>query len=158
MAGRRTEADAIIGYLVKEAESRGLLSRSSHVFTPQHKSVRKKLKQSLLRFSGNMLYSFRKPNYLLEKGSSRQMQLTELSIKSQNKFVQHYIDGENMSSFFDYDIHSEDVWQKRLHDLSSRPFAREELADYLSSYHEKFHSAAMQASIEKLRDPKAQRL
>lgn len=58
-----------------------------------------------------MLYSFRKPNYLLEKGSSRQMQLTELSIKSQNKFVQHYIDGENMSSFFDYDIHSEDVWQ-----------------------------------------------
>ncbi len=60
-----------------------------------------------------------------------------------------------MSSFFDYDIHSEDVWQKRLHDLSSRPFAREELADYLSSYHEKFHSAAMQASIEKLRDPKA---
>lgn len=66
------------------------------------------------------------------------MQLTELSIKSQNKFVQHYIDGENMSSFFDYDIHSEDVWQKRLHDLSSRPFAREELADYLSSYHENF--------------------
>lgn len=60
-----------------------------------------------------------------------------------------------MSSFFDYDIHSEDVWQKRLHDLSSRPFAREELADYLSSYHEKFHSAAMQASIEKLRDPKS---
>lgn len=102
-----------------------------------------------------MLYSFRKPNYLLEKGSSRQMQLTELSIKSQNTFVQHYIDGENMSSFFDYDIHSEDVWQERLRDLSSRPFAREELADYLSSYHEKFHSAAMQASIEKLRDPKS---
>lgn len=100
-----------------------------------------------------MLYSFRKPNYLLEKGSSRQMQLTELSIKSQNKFVQHYIDGENMSSFFDYDIHSENVWQKRLHDLSVRSFAREELADYLSSYHEKFHSEAMQASIEKLRDP-----
>ncbi|MEC1668048.1 bacillithiol biosynthesis cysteine-adding enzyme BshC [Bacillus mojavensis] len=82
------------------------------------------------------------------------MQLTELSIKNQNVFVQHYIDGkEEMSSFFDYSIHQKDMWQERLKDLSSRVFAREELTAYLSSYHNKFGSSAMQHSIEKLKDP-----
>ncbi|MGW8458007.1 bacillithiol biosynthesis cysteine-adding enzyme BshC [Bacillus atrophaeus] len=82
------------------------------------------------------------------------MQLTELSIKSQNVFVQHYIDGkEEMSSFFDYNIHNSGMWRERLNDVSARTFAREELADYLSSYHSKFDSAAMQASIEKIKDP-----
>ncbi|WP_416043111.1 bacillithiol biosynthesis cysteine-adding enzyme BshC [Bacillus halotolerans] len=82
------------------------------------------------------------------------MQLTELSIKNQNVFVQHYIDGkEEMSSFFDYSIHHKDMWQERLKDLSSRVFAREELTAYLSSYHNKFGSSAMQHSIEKLKDP-----
>lgn len=48
------------------------------------------------------------------------MQLTELSIKNQNVFVQHYIDGkEEMSSFFDYSIHHKDMWRERLKDLSS---------------------------------------
>ncbi|MBY4603793.1 bacillithiol biosynthesis cysteine-adding enzyme BshC [Bacillus sp. SPARC3] len=82
------------------------------------------------------------------------MQLTELSIKNQNVFVQHYIDGkEEMSSFFDYSIHNTDMWRERLKDLSSRFFAREELAAYLSSYHNKFGSNAMQSAIEKLKDP-----
>ncbi|MEG7334244.1 bacillithiol biosynthesis cysteine-adding enzyme BshC [Bacillus sp. 0102A] len=82
------------------------------------------------------------------------MQLTELSIKNQNVFVQHYIDGkEEMSSFFDYSIHHKDMWRDRLKDLSSRFFAREELAAYLSSYHHKFGSSAMQSAIEKLKDP-----
>ncbi|RPK06793.1 hypothetical protein BSBH6_00416 [Bacillus subtilis] len=82
------------------------------------------------------------------------MQLTELSIKNQNVFVQHYIDGkEEMSSFFDYSIHHKDMWHERLKDLSSRFFAREELAAYLSSYHNKFGSSAMQSAIEKLKDP-----
>lgn len=82
------------------------------------------------------------------------MQLTELSIKSKNLFVQDYIDGnEKMSSFFDYDIHASDVWEKRLTDLSTRTFAREALVDYLLSYHEKFESKEMIASINKLRDP-----
>lgn len=82
------------------------------------------------------------------------MQLTELSIKNQNVFVQHYIDGkEEMSSFFDYSIHHKDMWCERLEDLSSRFFAREELAAYLTSYHNKFGSSAMQSAIEKLKDP-----
>ncbi|MCA1171883.1 bacillithiol biosynthesis cysteine-adding enzyme BshC [Bacillus subtilis] len=82
------------------------------------------------------------------------MQLTELSIKNQNVFVQHYIDGkEEMSSFFDYSIHHKDMWTERLEDLSSRFFAREELAAYLTSYHNKFGSSAMQSAIEKLKDP-----
>ncbi|MDO3659299.1 bacillithiol biosynthesis cysteine-adding enzyme BshC [Bacillus sp. C28GYM-DRY-1] len=82
------------------------------------------------------------------------MQLTELSIKNQNVFVQHYIDGkEDMSSYFDYSIHNKDMWGERLKDLSSRFFAREELAAYLSSYHNKFGSSAMQSAIEKLKDP-----
>ncbi|MBK4202846.1 bacillithiol biosynthesis cysteine-adding enzyme BshC [Bacillus subtilis] len=82
------------------------------------------------------------------------MQLTELSIKNQNVFVQHYIDGkEEMSSFFDYNIHNKDIWRERLKDLSSRFFAREELAAYLTSYHNKFGSSAMQSAIEKLKDP-----
>ncbi|MGQ9007269.1 bacillithiol biosynthesis cysteine-adding enzyme BshC [Bacillus stercoris] len=82
------------------------------------------------------------------------MQLTELSIKNQNVFVQHYIDGkEEMSSFFDYSIHHKGMWRERLQDLSSRFFAREELVAYLSSYHNKFGSSAMQSAIEKLKDP-----
>lgn len=45
------------------------------------------------------------------------------------------------------------MWRERLKDLSSRFFAREELAAYLSSYHNKFGSSVMQSAIEKLKDP-----
>lgn len=84
------------------------------------------------------------------------MQLTELSIQSQNVFVRDYIEEKKeMTAFFDYDIHSEHTWKKRYDDLMKRSFPREALADYMSAYHAKFESAAMRQNIEKIRDERS---
>ncbi|MCY7855348.1 bacillithiol biosynthesis cysteine-adding enzyme BshC [Bacillus sonorensis] len=81
------------------------------------------------------------------------MQLTELSIKSQNPFVRDYIDGKkDVGPFFDYGLNRED-WEVRLCDLSSRTYDRGDLADYLLNYHSKFQSKKMNGAIERLRDP-----
>ncbi|MFE4488658.1 bacillithiol biosynthesis cysteine-adding enzyme BshC [Bacillus altitudinis] len=84
------------------------------------------------------------------------MQLTELSIRSQNLFIRDYIEEKKeMTAFFDYDIHSEHTWKKRYDDLMERSFPREALADYMSAYHAKFDSAAMRENIEKIRDERS---
>lgn len=84
------------------------------------------------------------------------MQLTELSIRSQNLFIRDYIEEKKeMTAFFDYDIHSEHTWKKRYDDLMERSFPREALADYMSAYHVKFDSAAMRENIEKIRDERS---
>ncbi|MDX2363299.1 bacillithiol biosynthesis cysteine-adding enzyme BshC [Bacillus altitudinis] len=84
------------------------------------------------------------------------MQLTELSIRSQNLFIRDYIEEKKeMTAFFDYDIHSEHIWKKRYDDLMERSFPREALADYMSAYHAKFDSAAMRENIEKIRDERS---
>ncbi|MCW4357813.1 bacillithiol biosynthesis cysteine-adding enzyme BshC [Bacillus altitudinis] len=84
------------------------------------------------------------------------MQLTELSIRSQNLFIRDYIEEKKeMTAFFDYDIHSEHTWKKRYDDLMERSFPREALADYMSEYHAKFDSAAMRENIEKIRDERS---
>ncbi|ATH91317.1 hypothetical protein ACH95_19720 [Bacillus glycinifermentans] len=81
------------------------------------------------------------------------MQLTELSMKSQNPFVRDYLDGkEETTPFFDYGLNRED-WEVRLCDLSSRTYDRSALADYLLGYHSKFRSKKMNEAIERLRDP-----
>lgn len=83
------------------------------------------------------------------------MQLTELSIQSQNPFVRDYINGKKeMEPFFDYGL-SNESWSVRLDDLSSRTYDRDSLADYLLDYHSKFQSASMNETIERLRDPKS---
>ncbi|MCY7860759.1 bacillithiol biosynthesis cysteine-adding enzyme BshC [Bacillus haynesii] len=83
------------------------------------------------------------------------MQLTELSIQSQNPFVRDYINGKKeMEPFFDYGL-SNESWSVRLDDLSSRTYDRDALADYLLDYHSKFQSASMNETIERLRDPKS---
>ncbi|WP_366204729.1 bacillithiol biosynthesis cysteine-adding enzyme BshC [Bacillus safensis] len=84
------------------------------------------------------------------------MQLTELSIRSQNLFIRDYIEEKKeMTAFFDYDIHSEHTWKKRYDDLMEMSFPREALADYMSAYHAKFESAAMRQNIEKIRDKRS---
>ncbi|CAI7726287.1 bacillithiol biosynthesis cysteine-adding enzyme BshC [Bacillus altitudinis] len=84
------------------------------------------------------------------------MQLTELSIRSQNLVIRDYIEEKKeMTAFFDYDIHSEHTWKKRYDDLMERSFPREALADYMSAYHAKFDSAAMRENIEKIRDERS---
>ncbi|USY30528.1 bacillithiol biosynthesis cysteine-adding enzyme BshC [Bacillus safensis] len=84
------------------------------------------------------------------------MQLTELSIRSQNLFIRDYIEEKKeMTAFFDYDIHSEHTWKKRYDDLMEMSFPREALADYMSAYHAKFESAAMRQNIEKIRDERS---
>lgn len=60
-----------------------------------------------------------------------------------------------MTTFFDYDIHSEHTWKKRYDDLMEMSFPREALADYMSAYHAKFESAAMRQNIEKIRDERS---
>ncbi|MDA1475653.1 bacillithiol biosynthesis cysteine-adding enzyme BshC [Bacillus changyiensis] len=81
------------------------------------------------------------------------MQLTELSIESQNPFVRDYIEEKKeMKLFFDYGLNRED-WEMRLHDLSSRTYHRDALADYLLKYHRKFKSKKINEVIELLRDP-----
>ena len=83
------------------------------------------------------------------------MQLTELSIQSQNPFVRDYINGKKeIEPFFDYGL-SNESWSVRLDDLSSRTYDRDALADYLLDYHRKFQSATMNETIERLRDPKS---
>ncbi|PLC16642.1 bacillithiol biosynthesis cysteine-adding enzyme BshC [Bacillus paralicheniformis] len=83
------------------------------------------------------------------------MQLTELSIQSQNPFVRDYINGKKeIEPFFDYGL-SNESWSVRLDDLSSRTYDRDALADYLLDYHSKFQSASMNETIERLRDPKS---
>lgn len=85
------------------------------------------------------------------------MQLTELSIQSQNPFVRDYINGKKeIEPFFDYGL-SNESWSVRLDDLSSRTYDRDALADYLLDYHRKFQSATMNETIERLRDPKKRR-
>ncbi|MED2943155.1 bacillithiol biosynthesis cysteine-adding enzyme BshC [Bacillus swezeyi] len=81
------------------------------------------------------------------------MQLTELSIQSQNPFVRDYINGNKLiGPFFDYGLNKED-WEIRLNDLTSRTYNRGALADYLLDYHRKFRSKRMNEAIERLRDP-----
>ncbi|WP_077736879.1 bacillithiol biosynthesis cysteine-adding enzyme BshC [Bacillus sonorensis] len=83
------------------------------------------------------------------------MQLTELSIQSQNPFVRDYINGNNViGPFFDYGLTKED-WKVRLNDLSSRTYNRAALVDYLLDYHRKFQSENMNKAIERLRDPES---
>ncbi|NPC92464.1 bacillithiol biosynthesis cysteine-adding enzyme BshC [Bacillus sp. WMMC1349] len=81
------------------------------------------------------------------------MQLNELSIESQNPFVRDYIEErKELKLFFDYGLNKED-WEARLHDLSSRTYDRDALADYLLKYHRKFKSKKINEVIELLRDP-----
>lgn len=84
------------------------------------------------------------------------MQLTELSIRSQNLFIRDYIEEKKRDDCFLIMIYILSTHgKKRYDDLMERSFPREALADYMSAYHAKFDSAAMRENIEKIRDERS---
>ncbi|WP_243289977.1 bacillithiol biosynthesis cysteine-adding enzyme BshC [Bacillus sp. FJAT-47783] len=85
------------------------------------------------------------------------MEICELSLPISNPFVQAYMNNQLQNDqFFDYNIHDKDVYERRMNDLQERIFPREELVDYLLSYHRRFQDCEKTLqNIEKLKDPKS---
>ncbi|AZB42831.1 bacillithiol biosynthesis cysteine-adding enzyme BshC [Bacillus sp. FJAT-42376] len=81
------------------------------------------------------------------------MEIFEFSLQSANPFVNALIEKSlDTITYFDYDIHQEDVYEKRRTDLLKRSFNRAELSSYLKSYNEKFQAPATMNNIERLLD------
>ncbi|WP_243386721.1 bacillithiol biosynthesis cysteine-adding enzyme BshC [Bacillus kexueae] len=85
------------------------------------------------------------------------MEVYELSLPIKNPFVKDYVQNEGqMDHFFDYCIHDEDVFEKRLKDVKVRTYKRDELAQYLRNYHRKFPQCeATIHNIERLKQKDA---
>lgn len=83
------------------------------------------------------------------------MELTDLALPSLNPFASDYLEGVlETESYFDYDIHSKDTFEKRYEELMSRSFKREDTADYIDNYMSRFpESEAVKKNIEALRQP-----
>ncbi|TDL79973.1 bacillithiol biosynthesis cysteine-adding enzyme BshC [Peribacillus frigoritolerans] len=84
------------------------------------------------------------------------MEITELSLRHTNRLVEDLVHARlNTVDYFDYQITNNDVYEKRMNDLKNRTFAREELSDYLLSYHRKHfpENHAVTANIERLKQP-----
>ncbi|MFC0271186.1 bacillithiol biosynthesis cysteine-adding enzyme BshC [Metabacillus herbersteinensis] len=83
------------------------------------------------------------------------MEIIELSLNSSNLFLTDlYKNTLHNELFFDYNIHSTDVFKQRAIDLQSRSFQREKLANYLLQYNKRFSETHPETikSIEKLRN------
>lgn len=85
------------------------------------------------------------------------MEVCELSLPVPNPLVHDYINNQlKMEHFFDYNPHQKEVFQKRYDELQSRKFDREQLVQFLLSYHKRFENIDKTIeNIEKLRDPKS---
>ncbi|MRX53556.1 bacillithiol biosynthesis cysteine-adding enzyme BshC [Bacillus idriensis] len=84
------------------------------------------------------------------------MEITELSLRHTNRLVEDLVHARlNTVDYFDYQITNNDVYEKRMNDLKNRTFAREELSDYLLSYHRKHfpENHAVTENIERLKQP-----
>jgi bacillithiol synthase len=81
------------------------------------------------------------------------MEILNLSIPSTNRFATDYINQESyMNQFFHYKYHDSSANLERLKELQSRNFQREELANYIQDFMERFPSSdAVKNSISKLR-------
>ncbi|TYR82628.1 bacillithiol biosynthesis cysteine-adding enzyme BshC [Priestia megaterium] len=85
------------------------------------------------------------------------MEITDVSLKATNKLTSDYINGEQQAlSFFHYNIHDKDVYQKRLLDLDNQEYPREELVHYLLAFNKQYGASDQTlANIEKLKDEKS---
>lgn len=86
------------------------------------------------------------------------MEILELSLRSSNQFMNDLTD-QNLKNdlFFDYNIHSKEVFQNRAADLKNRSFQREEISAYLKQYAKRFsanHEKTIE-NIEKLKHPES---
>ncbi|MTH52628.1 bacillithiol biosynthesis cysteine-adding enzyme BshC [Bacillus mangrovi] len=81
------------------------------------------------------------------------MEIYEFSLPSANPFVSK-LTGNSLDShtYFDYDFHQEDVYQKRQQEIMSRSFDRTGLCRYLKSYNEKFRAPAVMDNIDRLQE------
>jgi bacillithiol biosynthesis cysteine-adding enzyme BshC len=84
------------------------------------------------------------------------MEILELSLRSSNQFMNDLTEQKlKNESFFDYNIHSKEVFQNRAADLKNRSFQREEISAYLKQYAKRFsenHDKTLE-NIERLKHP-----
>jgi bacillithiol biosynthesis cysteine-adding enzyme BshC len=84
------------------------------------------------------------------------MEITELSLRHTNRLVEDLVHARlNTVDYFDYQFTNDDVYEKRMNDLKNRTFAREELSDYLLSYHQKHfpENHTVTNNIKRLKQP-----
>ena len=84
------------------------------------------------------------------------MEILELSLRSSNQFMNDLTQQKlKHEMFFDYNIHSKEVFQKRVVDLKNRSFKREELSAYLKEYAKRFseNNEKTLENIERLKHP-----
>ncbi|AXI31160.1 bacillithiol biosynthesis cysteine-adding enzyme BshC [Priestia megaterium] len=83
------------------------------------------------------------------------MEITDVSLKAGNKLTNDYIKGEKQAlSFFHYNIHEKDVYEKRLADVQKQSYPREQLAEYLLDFNKRYGASSKTIeNIEKLKDP-----
>ncbi|HZH58714.1 MAG TPA: bacillithiol biosynthesis cysteine-adding enzyme BshC [Metabacillus sp.] len=84
------------------------------------------------------------------------MEIVELSLRSSNQLVNDLNDQNlNNELFFDYNIHSPEVYHSRAAELKNRSFQREELSAYLRDYTNRClnQNEKTLENIERLKDP-----
>ncbi|MBM7603434.1 bacillithiol biosynthesis cysteine-adding enzyme BshC [Metabacillus crassostreae] len=84
------------------------------------------------------------------------MEIVELSLRSSNQFMNDLMDNKiEDGTYFDYDIHSEELFNRRALDLKNRSFQRDTLSSYLFEYTNRcfpgYHKTLN--NIERLKDP-----
>jgi bacillithiol synthase len=81
------------------------------------------------------------------------MEILNLSLSATNRFASNYLEqSPDILSFFHYRFNDLGEDQKRLDELSNRSFPREEVADYIEKFMERFPSSeAVKNSLEKLK-------
>ena len=82
------------------------------------------------------------------------MEISNLSLPISNKLVSDYVSGKlDTFRFFDYDLHSPLLYEKRKNDLQTREFHREKLVNHLLRYNERYGcDEKTKTNIEKLAD------
>ncbi|MFT8323033.1 MAG: bacillithiol biosynthesis cysteine-adding enzyme BshC [Bacillus sp. (in: firmicutes)] len=81
------------------------------------------------------------------------MEMINLSMKTGSSFVLDYIEQtKGIREFFHYSFRDQVSYEERVKELNTRQFMRQEVADYIEKYMEKFPSSQkVQESIAKLR-------
>ena len=81
------------------------------------------------------------------------MEMRDLALPSLNRFASDYLQGQlEVEDYFHYDLASKDMYRTRYEELMNRNFMRQDLADYIEHYMERFpKSEAVVKNITDLR-------
>lgn len=79
--------------------------------------------------------------------------MRDLALPSLNKFASDYLQGHlEVEDYFHYDLANKEMYRNRYYELMDRTFMRQELADYIEHYMERFSKAeAVERNIADLR-------